>query len=74
MQAKGGIFIGTAQRKIEEEIKTEPVFYRRIGSTTYKVRLHFKPKGETMEDKILHLIQMETSQTGCPLKEASKCN
>jgi len=72
VQAKGGIFISTAQ-KIEEEIKTEPVFYRSIGSTTYKVRLHFKADGETMEDKILHLIQIETSQTGCPLKEAPKC-
>ena len=74
MQAKGGIFIGTAQKIIEEEIKTEPLFYRRIGSTTYKVRLHFNAKGETMEDKILHLIQTETSQTGCQLREASKCN
>jgi len=27
------------------------------------VRLHFKEKGDTMEDKILHLLQMETSQT-----------
>lgn len=73
-KSKGGIFIGTAQKIIEEEIKTGPVFYRRIGSATYKVRLYFKDKGETMEDKILHLIQTETSQTGCPLKEASKCS
>lgn len=71
---KGGIFISTAQKIIEEEIKTELVFYRRIGNTTYKVRLHFKNKGETMEEKILHLIQTETSQTGCPLREALKCN
>jgi len=74
VQAKGGIFIGTAQKIIEEEIKTEPVFYRRIGSTTYKVRLHFKDKGETMEEKILRLIQTETSQTGCRLREVSKCS
>lgn len=74
MQAKGGIFISTAQKIIEEEIKTEPVFYRRIGSTTYKVRLHFKDKDETMEEKILRLIQTETSQTGCPLREALKCS
>lgn len=71
---KGGIFISTAQKKIKKEIKTEPVFYRRISSTKYKVRLHFKDKGETMEEKILRLIQTETSQTGCPLREALKCS
>ena len=32
--------------------------YRRIGSTTYKVRVHFSETAqETMNDKILHLIQ-----------------
>ena len=70
MQVKGGIFIGTAQEKIKEK----NVFYRRIGNTTYKVRLHFKDKGETMEDKILHLIQTETSQTGFPNKEVRVCS
>jgi len=69
-QVKGGIFIGTNQEKIKEE----NVFYRRIGSTTYKVRLHFKENGETMEDKILHLLQMETSQISCQPKEVSKCS
>ena len=34
--------------------------YRRIGSTTYKVRVHFSETAqETMNDKILHLIQHE---------------
>ena len=38
--------------------------YRRIGSTTYKVRIHFSDTTqETMNDKILRLIQRET-QTG----------
>ena len=32
--------------------------YRRIGSTTYKVRVHFSETAqETMNDKILHLIR-----------------
>jgi len=34
--------------------------YRRIGSTTYKLRVHFSDTAqETMNDKILHLIQHE---------------
>ena len=34
--------------------------YRRIGSTTYKVRVHFSDTTqETLNDKILHLIQHE---------------
>ena len=32
--------------------------YRRIGSTTYKVRVHFSETAkETMNDKILHSIR-----------------
>ena len=32
--------------------------YRRIGSTTYKVRIHFSDTTEdTLYDKILHLVQ-----------------
>ena len=34
------------------------ILYRRIGSTTYKVRVHFSDTAqETMNDKILHLIR-----------------
>lgn len=37
-----------------------PCLIRRIGSTTYKVRVHLaEDGGETMSDKILHLIQNE---------------
>ena len=37
------------------------VLYRRIGSTTYKVQVHFSDTGtETMGDKIVRLIQNET--------------
>ena len=49
------------------EAKTATI-YRRIGSTTYKVRVHFSETGEeTMNDKILHLIQREavTNGVGC---------
>ena len=35
--------------------------YRRIGSTTYKVRIHFSDVAqESMEDKIIRLIGCET--------------
>ena len=32
---------------------------RRIGSTTYKVKVYFKESGETMEDKILRIVRNE---------------
>ena len=32
---------------------------RRIGSTTYKVKVYFKENGETMEDKILRIVRNE---------------
>ena len=36
------------------------ILIRRIGSTTYKVRAFFKEDGtDTMEDKIMRLIQHE---------------
>ena len=41
---------------------------RRIGSTTYKVRVHFSDTAEeTINDKILHLIQNEavTNASDC---------
>ena len=34
------------------------VLHRRIGSTTYRVRLHFSPETkETLDDKILRLLK-----------------
>ena len=34
------------------------VLYRRIGSTTYKLRVHLSDTAqETIDDKILHLLQ-----------------
>jgi len=49
------------------EAKTSTI-YRRIGSTTYEVRVHFSDTAqETINDKILHLIQHEavTNATDC---------
>jgi hypothetical protein len=34
---------------------------RRIGSTTYKVKVVFGEGGETMEEKILRMIQNDSS-------------
>ena len=34
------------------------VLQRRIGSTTYRVRLHFNPESrETLDDKVLRLLK-----------------
>ena len=32
---------------------------RRIGATTYKVKVYCKDSGETMEDKILRIVRNE---------------
>lgn len=48
------------------------VLYRRIGSTTYKVQVHFSDTGtETMYDKIVRLIENEalTSAPDCAMME-----
>ncbi|MBR0283058.1 MAG: transposon-encoded TnpW family protein [Oscillibacter sp.] len=39
---------------------------RRIGSTTYKIKVHFGDSG-TMEEKILHMIREES------LDKSSEC-
>ena len=50
------VTISTIQKTSENTV----VMYRRIGSTTYKLRVHFSDTAqETMNDKILHLIQHE---------------
>ncbi len=46
------------------EAKTATI-YRRIGSTTYKVRVHFSDTAqETINDKILRLIQRKAVTNG----------
>ncbi len=43
---------------IQPAAENTAILYRRIGSTTYKVRVHFSDTAqETMNDKILHLIK-----------------
>ena len=49
--------------------------YRRIGSTTYKVRIHFSDAAqESMEDKIIRLIDNEAMDTApkCGIIEVSQ--
>lgn len=46
------------------ESTTPPVFEKRIGSTTYKVTVHFSDTStETIEDKLLRLMQNEVSKS-----------
>ena len=48
-----------------EQNKREQFIIRRIGGTTYKVRVELnKSGGETMEDKILRMIRNEAVTTG----------
>lgn len=48
----------------EELLRNEPgAFTKRIGSTTYRVSVHFsKTSRETVKDKILRLIRNEARQ------------
>ena len=45
---------------------------RRIGSTVYKVKVCFSADGETMEDKIMRMIQSEalTNDPDCGTMKA----
>ena len=48
-----------------EQNKREQFIIRRIGGTTYKVKVVFSDtEKETMEDKILRMIRNETVTTG----------
>ena len=55
-----------------EQNKREQFIIRRIGGTTYKVRVVFNENGgETMEDKILRIVRndMVTSEGTCGIME-----
>ena len=55
-----------------EQNKREQFIIRRIGGTTYKVRVVFNESGgETMEDKILRIVRndMVTSDRTCGIME-----
>ena len=54
-----------ARRMPMEQNKREQFIIRRIGGTTYKVRVVLNESGgETMEDKILRMIRNEAVTTG----------
>lgn len=57
---------------VKNENKKFAYTTQRIGGTTYKVKVVFNDAGhETMEDKILRIIQNETVTTGgtCDIME-----
>jgi len=61
-----------ARRTPMEQNKREQFIIRRIGGTTYKVRVAFNESGgETMEDKILRIVRndMVTSDGTCGIME-----
>ena len=56
---------------------TQTTITRRIGSTTYKVKVFFKEDGnETMEDKIFELIRQEglASPAECGMIDVPQMN
>ena len=54
-----------ARRKPMEQTKQEQFIIRRIGGTTYKVRVAFSETAvETMEEKILRMIRNEGVTNG----------
>ena len=61
-----------SRRTPMEQNKREQFIIRRIGGTTYKVRVVFNESGgETMEDKILRIVRndMVTSDGTCGIME-----
>ena len=55
----------TTEKTIATAAKTEqPDFVKRIGKTTYRVKVHFNPYSrETMSDKIIRMLKNEVSQS-----------
>ena len=55
--------IETSAARTQDEAHTEPMYMqKRIGSTTFKVAIHFSTTSqETVEDKLLRLIKREVS-------------
>ena len=61
-----------SRRDKMEQNKREQFIIRRIGGTTYKVRVVFSDNGsETMEDKILRIVRndMVTNNGTCDIME-----
>ena len=62
-----------ARRMPMEQNKREQFIIRRIGGTTYKVRVVFNENGgETMEDKILRIVRNDvvTNDGTCGIMES----
>ena len=58
-----------------EQNKREQFIIRRIGGTTYKVKVVFNESGyETMEDKILRIVRndMVTNDGTCPEHQGAR--
>ena len=58
----------TTEKTTTTATKTEqPDFVKRIGKTTYHVKVHFNPTArETMSDKIIRMLKSEVSQSPKP--------
>ena len=57
-----------------EQTKQEQFIIRRIGGTTYKVRVAFsETAAETMEEKILRMIRNEAPQMSRQSERSAEC-
>ena len=53
------------ENNTERPRREKETFSRRIGSTTYRVGVHFSQTSrETMDEKIIRLIRNESAQAG----------
>lgn len=59
-----GVAAITQEREAHLTEKGFTYLTRRIGSTVYKVKVCFSADGETMEDKIMRMIQNEALTNG----------
>jgi hypothetical protein len=54
----------TANKTAKAKEVGQPDLVKRIGKTTYKVKIHFSTTSkETMSDKIMRLLRNEVSQS-----------
>jgi hypothetical protein len=56
-------FMNNEKTNLTATEAVQPDLVKRIGKTTYKVKIHFNPDSrETMSDKIIRLLRNEVSQ------------
>ena len=54
----------TMKSSTTETKAEQPDFVKRIGKTTYQVKVHFNPNSkETMSDKIIRMLRNEVQQS-----------